>query len=287
MRTGYLTLHASKAHPDKQVALANIAISGELLIKAYLARKDLSLVLSDLSPEDQVAFHSPKKFSVRERSSTAIKLKFREFRSKELSECLSMLYAFRPKVRSTYGSHLNRIGRIRNGGVHSAITPNATHDVDRAAFVVLKLNEELGKSAGVAYTPTKDDAQFLKRFSTERVEAVQRALDAARKRFHSKDFKPEDHDSSDWDSIPGSCPVCDCKGELHGETIHDAELGYKDEYDESLTFNAYAFTCTSCGLKLEDEEALRLAGVEREVDRSEDLDRWHEESFQNEAFDDR
>lgn len=44
-----------------------------------------------------------------------------------------------------------------------------------------------------------------------------------------------------------------------------------------LSFNADSFECTACGLLLEDVEELKLANLETNYDRNQDMDKWMNE----------
>lgn len=267
--------HRRNSQAEMQVAMVNIAIACELLTKAFLARVGPALILADLTPADMVAFQAYSLFPEQQKSNAAVKLKFREFKSREFGDCLTMLYALKPDIKSTYASNLQRILRARNGGAHSAIASHEIHDVDRAAYVVLKIHENIGKDSRSRYETSKEDQKFLSKFDAARSERVRKALEDAQKKFHASNFKAIDTDADGWDEISIPCPICGSAALLAGETEHDGGQSGPEEYDEWLTFNATEFSCKGCGLKLEDEEELRLAGIEAEHDRSEQMEEWH------------
>lgn len=273
---GLASFHRSASQNTQQVALVNIAIGCELLIKAYLARKSVALIFSDLSPEDQVALQCPKELKKGQRSNSAVKLKFREMKTRQFDDCLSMLYVFEPQLRERFGSGLKRISLMRNVGAHQVLSSHAVHEVDRSADVVLQLFEELKAEAKCWRPQNKEDAAFLKRFSAERNAAVKKAIEDARKRFQAEAFllSEFDKDDCDWEEYGIECPVCGSTANLAGTTEY--ERSGRDPEDEMLTFFASSFECDGCGLKLGDEEEMRLAGIDTGIDRNDDLDRWHD-----------
>lgn len=279
LQEGLATFHRARIPPLQQVALVNIAVACELLTKAYLAKKSLSLVFSDLSPEEMVTLQFVKDISAEAQSPVALKLKFREFRFRTFSDCLSMLYTFKPALRSEYGSALFNLGSIRNAGVHSAISSNAVHDIDRSAYVALKLFQEIRSDAGSFFYQKPADVTFLKRFSEAQNTKVRKALDTARRIFRSKAFVVTHSESDGWDEYLIDCPVCDCHALVTGTTENEGDLVGPDEYEETLNFYATSFACNGCKLKLSNEEEMRLAGVDRIIDRSADLDGWHESHY--------
>jgi len=278
---GLGSFHRSRSPAQQQVALVNMAIGCELLMKAYLARKSAPLIFDGLSPEDEVALHCPKDISGGKRSNSALKLKFRELKTKQFDACLNMVFALKPKLKEKYGSGLRRLVLIRNLGAHCAFPAHAAHEVDRSAYIALKLYDELSKDAKCWRLEKKEDKTFLKRFSEETNVRIKKTLEEARKRFQNDSFSAKDFNRvpQDWEEYSTECPVCDCGARLEGTTEHDGQMVAEDEYDENLTFLTSSLECEACGLKLASEEELRLAGVDTVIDRSEDLNHWpHEEA---------
>ena len=284
LKAGLQLFHTRASQAQGQVALVNMSIGCELLVKAFLSRFNIALIISDLSPEDTITFLAPDKIPHSKRSNSTIKLKFRDFKSKEFADCLSMLYALRPEIKEIYGSSLRRIVKARNSGVHSTIASHNIHDVDRAAHVVLKLQECIGKEAESYFVPSKDDNRFLEQFNATRAENVKKVLEAARQNFQLSTFKEIDIVSGGWEEENEACPICGCDGILSGTTEYEVEMSAPDDIDEYLTFYASSFFCDACKLDLQDEEEMRLAGLETVYDRSEDLAKWHFENIPEDGY---
>jgi hypothetical protein len=73
--------------------------------------------------------------------------------------------------------------------------------------------------------------------------------------------------------------VCGSDGILSGETTA------KPDYDEDgpcgiiLSFTGETFECEHCGLVLDDYEEMGIAGIDPEVDRSDESDQWQNKHY--------
>ncbi len=80
--------------------------------------------------------------------------------------------------------------------------------------------------------------------------------------------------SGDWDVYPIECPVCGCGALLIGQTEERGDYDEDGSPSLSLEFVGESFECEECGLKLEDYDELLIAGIEPDVDRSDEVDSW-------------
>jgi len=81
-----------------------------------------------------------------------------------------------------------------------------------------------------------------------------------------------------WYTYVTCCPICNSDGVLVGTTEDCFEYDMDGNPEGGgLAFFADSFECDMCGLKLDDVEELRLAGMETDYDRSDEHDRWLEE----------
>jgi len=261
-----------------QPAVGNLGIAIELMLKALIVKKNPIFIFKGLPCELQALFVCPealpKDFSWRPFD---IDLRLsNKYDTKELNDCISLFGMFHPEYKQELSSHFQLLSRCRNTSVHFIMPSLQRYELERIAYLALRL-ATITESARVL---SKDDTKFLSEFKAERIERVKKKIEEARekaKRITSTGEALVGED--DWGSYLTECPVCKTDGILSGGT----ELGYDraddegDIPDERLDFFADSFTCEECGLKLDDSEELRLAGMELFYDRSEDLDAWHRE----------
>lgn len=274
---GYLKIGLSVFHEYRhlgqygspQVAIGNLAISVELMLKCFIAKKNLSLLFKGLPLEAKLLLICPSElpFSFTPKN---FEIDFRAgvYPTLELDECIATLYIFNPEIRQNLQSHLRYIARTRNASVHSIVPAIHSYETERVAYTALKLYEALsvdGIFGYKIYSISKADTEFLLRFDSERIERVQKAIEDAKKRGkklarNSSFFLSDD----DWYFCTLTCPVCGSDGIAEGQTeISQGEPDQNGDLPEQmLWFFPDSFQCDDCGLKLNDYDELRLAGLE-------------------------
>jgi len=243
-----------------QALLGNLAIAAELMLKAWLASINLSLVFKDMPPELKAITINqdtvPEGYRFRPYE---VELQTARYKTPDLNECINYFAFYFPKEKQYLGSHLKFISDYRNKSVHSFLPEFQKYEVDRSAYVALRIYQIL-EQKGVfqfwTHKLTDQDYLFLERFSSERVLRVRKAIEEA-----SKKAKTVSHDIpldivADKMKIV-SCPICGNDAMVYGEPEQEEEDGEIFEW-----FWAESFECDQCGLKLEDAEELEMAGIE-------------------------
>jgi hypothetical protein len=275
---------------NPQVAIGNLGIAIELLLKALIAKRSLLLLFKDLPLELRCALASPEAMPKTFRSTPyEIELKASAFKSIELDEAIAIFCTFYPDFKKRFSSHLRFLSRHRNICVH-AVHPNCReYEVDRTVFLFLSLIEHMRREnpdlVKILFLGEDDKNKiFLAKFDEERLnrvhEKVEKARTNAKQITERVSIKPEE-----WSWYPIPCPVCGSDGILSGETTA------KPDYDEDgpcgiiLSFTGEIFECEYCGLVLDDYEEMSIAGIDPEVDRSDESDQWQKDHYSDNIYD--
>lgn len=270
-------------YAQPQIALGNLAIAVELMLKTLIAKNNLGLIFKNIPLELRVVFSCPQSipesFNWRRYD---IDLRSFAYKAIELNECISCFYTFFPDLRQTLQPHLKFLSNVRNMSLHSAFPSFQQYELDRVAFLALQIFKILRDNKILElfhYLPSEKDSKFLDDFQAERIERVKKVIENAKEKSRKISHKGSGIilDLSDsWDAYVFTCPICDSDGILGGYTEDDL-VEDEDGAFPSLGFFAEAFSCDECGLSLEDVEELELAGIDTHHDRSDDLDRWFAE----------
>ncbi|MCX6832528.1 MAG: hypothetical protein NT028_10450 [candidate division Zixibacteria bacterium] len=279
IRTGLDLFHLSR-DPEcgsHQVIMGNITIGIELLMKGFLARQNLLLVLENPSPETLAALAGGETISLNfnwrrfEMEFLTGRLKLLDFERTTKSFCL-----FYPEIRGYLERHAKRITVLRNLCVHSVMPFYDKYETEIASFVAITLVRTLKSSRSLVFpfVESSADQEFMKEFQETRLTRVREAFDEAKKRAHRPETVQISQGECDWERFPELCPVCDLPAWLIGVTEFAA---YEDEdgiTQPGLDFVARSFECQHCGLVLPDPVLLRLGGFLDHFDRSQDVDKW-------------
>lgn len=213
-----------------------------------------------------------------------IDLKSSAYKSLELDETIAMFCIFFPEFKKRLGSHLRFLARHRNTCVHAVHPDCREYEVERTAFLFLTLVKHIEAEDAdlVRYYNWEDGEKneaFLARFDEVRLNHVHKKVEAAREKAKTLSEKVS-LESEEWNWYPIVCPVCGSDGIAYGET--QAEPDYDEDgiggFD--LSFIAETFECEQCGLQLEDYDEMQIAGVDTDhIDRSEELDQWHQDNY--------
>ena len=209
---------------NPQVAIGNLAIAIELLLKAFIAKRSLLLLFKSLPLELRCALSSPRAMpkSFR-RMPYEIDLRTSSYKSIELEESISMFGVFCPEVKKRLSAHLRFLSRHRNTSVHAVLPDCQEYEVQRTAFLFLMLVDHISKNdpelvKHVFLSEKKKHEKFLARFDEERLNRVHTKVEKAREKAkgltEKLSIEPED-----WEFYPIECHVCGSDGILTGETI--------------------------------------------------------------------
>lgn len=277
MREFYEVRHV----PDDnfQPAVGNLAIGIELMLKSLIAKKSFVFLYKNLPIELKIMLTQPE--SVIKTSNPrlhGIDLKsFASYKIINVGDCIVIFYIYYPNLKQEYKPYFKLLSSVRDISVHASLPSFQRYDLERIAYAALQLSNFLNEEdvlASRSYDNKKKDKEFLATYAKERVERVERKIEAAKKQ--SKEIKhPIVPPSAEgWESYVIECPICSCSGILEGDTETSGEGFSVDYEDYGLTFLAEGFKCEPCGLELTDTEELKLAGIETVYDRSDELDEW-------------
>lgn len=288
---GYLKFGLELFHNERRSSLAriepaigNLAIAVELMLKTFVVKNNPLLLFRELPLELRILFTCPdaipsKGFNWRRYD---IDLRSFNYKTLELDELISLFYVFFPNDKQALKPYFSLLSKCRNASVHSSLPSFQRYELERTAYLALRVSKVLDESQTFryrGYVLKEDDKQFLSSFEEERTERVRKKVQEAKEK--SKKLAPGDVwcvvDS--WDAYPTSCPICGCEGVLTGYT----EINYEESHDEFphpyLLFLADTFECNECGLILDDVQELELAGMEVCYERPEsDMDKWERDS---------
>ncbi len=255
--------------PHFQAAVANLCISIELLLKSIIAEKSIRDLYKNLPQEFQIYLSNPeiipdassfRKFS--------IDLKSSAYKTLEFDECVSLFYLFFPNEKQKYRPYLSLLSNIRNASIHSFLPRFQLYDLSKVAYISIDLFYFIvgEKELLLKKEIEEDNIKFMKDYDNARVERVRKSIENAKAKAKKLDHTGSMISVNNWNVLVGTCPVCDSDVRLYGYTAptYEGEDGYLDFIADSLE-------CEECGLKLDDFEELKLAGMEIQYDRHESI----------------
>ncbi len=285
-RVGLTLLYTSRMGRNSQVAIGNLAIAIEMLLKAFIAKRSLLLLFKNLPKELSCALASSDSMPASFRSIPyEILLKSSAFNSLELNEAVSTFGVFCPELTKRLQAHLKFLSRHRNTCVHAVLPDCREYEVERTAFLFLKLVDHLCKEEPelvtyISWGDDKKNKEFLNRFDEERLKRVHTKIENASEKAKTlTDRMSLEAEVEDWDLYIIKCPVCGSDGKLEGEIQEEFDQGEEGLGDLFLFFTGDRFKCKQCGLKLEDFDELLIAGIDPEIDRSDDASVWMQSHY--------
>lgn len=279
-----LTRHTSGLGRNPQVAIGNLSIATELLLKALIAKRSLLLLFKGLPLDLRCALAAPDAMPDSFRPTPfEIELRASAFKSLELDEAIATFTVFSPDFKKRFGSHLRFLSRHRNICVHAVHPDFREYEVDRTAFLFLSLVEFLRQEdpdlvKTIFLGEDDKNREFLAKFDEERLNRVHEKIEAAREKAKQVTEKLS-LETQEWDWYPIECPVCGSDGVLSGDTTSEPEYDEEGPCGFILSFTGETFECEQCGLNLDDYEELSIAGIDPEVDRSDESDQWQEDLY--------
>ncbi len=109
-------------HKNNQAAIGNLAVATELLLKAYIAKLSLLLLLKDIPLELKCALIAPDSLpQTFKKAPYRMDLRSSAFKSIELDEAIAVFSVFFPDFKKRFGSHLRFLSRYRNLSVHAGL----------------------------------------------------------------------------------------------------------------------------------------------------------------------
>lgn len=284
LKSGLELFHEERARSYSCIepAIGNLSIAVELMLKTFLVKNNPILAFKEPPLELMTLFTCPNAIPSKDFNWRQYDIVLRPSKNKTigLGELTSIFYLFFPNHKQSLRPYFNFLSGCRNASVHYSLPSFQKYELERTAYLALRVFEILDKSKtfeAAGYSLTKKDNQFLSSYSEERTKRVSEKIEKAR--MKSSKLPPTHSwlglDSSIWEAHVTSCPVCGSDGILGGYTNLEAEQVDESEVYSYLVFVADSFRCDECGLELDDSEELRLAGMDIAYDRPDsDMDRW-------------
>lgn len=265
-----------------QAALGNLAIAVELLLKAIIAGKNLALIFRNLDPETQVVLLCPTQL----RPESAwwgqyLKIVSAETNTIEFDDCLKIFFMFFPDLKQEFEPTFLTLKKSRNASVHFVLPDFDLFDLERAAYVALRINEilhpplveSLSFLQPMGQRRSEDDKTFMSNFEHKRADYVADQINQARAQAKKLQGKPQTAlIPADWNHFIVTCPICSSDGVADGYTeLVTAEYG-PDDSGQFLVFIATQYKCTGCHLTLRDSVEMQLAGLDIHFVRKDEIE---------------
>jgi len=265
-----------------QPVVGNFAIAIELMLKAFVFSKNPTLVFN-LPLELRVAFITPESVEkgINLRPFVLQLRSFDKITAWEMSELISTFYIFRPDLKQEFQPFFDLFSKCRNISVHTSLPSFQRYEVERTAYLALRLFDEISPIFGVHRRGIlRASETILVKLDTERANKVNKKIAAAKEK--AKAIKQEQPSVSvdGWDDYVTKCPVCGSEGVLNGYT----DIGGHSQEDMSLNFLAESFQCDQCKLGLSDIKEMELAGMSTLYNRNDDIDDWLEDHRDHDAY---
>lgn len=297
---GYLSLgvrnfFAEQKQPSYvgyQATIGNLAIAVELMLKAYIARKNLLLLFKNLPTEIRLLLTAPESlpdsFNWR---SFEIELRAASYQTIGLDECISLFYLFFPEQKRSLRPHLKLLANLRNASVHSILPDyQQAYEVNRVAYAALSVSASLKEDllfVGSIDKRFPETIAFLHEFQEELIERVHTAIKSAKeraKKLSAKRQKGRQVSVDYWTQAVIECPVCGNLAILNGTTekITWIRRGEEEINEPGLWFEPESFICSECGLSLDGYDEMKLGGIDldsSDFDRTEDLEDFESGSY--------
>ena len=290
-----LMFYGDYRHP--QTAYGNLAISIELMLKAIIAKKHLALLFVGLDPQATALLLCPEELD----ASASWQKLYTDIRSAEcktidFENSATIFFMFYPDFKQELDPHLKSLIRSRNASVHFVLPSFRNYDLERAAYVALRIEEILSGGRNDAsskrmldflnptgYIFSEKDKLFMEQFQKDKSRRVAASVQKAQEKAKTLGSAITSPIVNDWEHFAIHCPICLNSSIASGYTDVDVrQVGYDNDMMQSLLFFATGFACRSCGLTLKDSDELRLAGIELYFDRSDELDDFLSEGMQEE-----
>jgi hypothetical protein len=267
-----------------QPAIGNLCISIELMLKTLIANRCFNLLFIELPIELQAKLNDIKfNNNLYIQKFEENKFKFFDYKTVNIDDSIKIFNSLYANSKHELSSYLRLFKSVRNIALHGAIPSFKKYDLERTAYLSLKIYELLNIDSIFGtncYKISKEDETFISSFDRLREVRVRNAMQDARKKADRIDFSSHSWIGHDWALLVGECPVCKSAGILVGDTEFSVESDIiSDDGTGHLTFVADSFECDECGLKLLDSEELKLVNLETMYDRDNDLDIWIRENY--------
>jgi len=289
----FLTIGLKEFHQPRrsdwqhyQVALANLCVGIELLVKAYVASHNLALLFVGLPLKSRARLLCPNSMPAGSKwDALELDLKAALYKTIDLGDAVALLYIFRPELKQDLHAHMRMIQKYRSVAVHSLCPSFERYAAERVAYVALRLAKTFADSGDITIAHSfldQNNQRFLTQFDEKRIKRVKKAIEEAMEKARRSPRETRWVSADGWDEYEGKCPICGNGTLIEGYTELEAEQVDEGEWDQYLVFHADRMKCSFCGLTLEDSWELDLAGVDTEYVRDGGVDRWCGDTYGHE-----
>lgn len=283
---GYLRLGLSEFHGVNkdlrlsfQPAIGNLGIFIELTLKAFVAEFCIERLFTNIPLTLSIILSRPELMHANYNQQFDHDLHFSEYNTIEFGPAISIFNIIFPEKREEYKALFNLISDIRNLSVHSIIPNYQKYNLDRIAYLSIKLYyliEEFEFNKEEPFILPHESVEFFNSFNVSKAEEVRKAINKAK--GNSKKVFKHGYDfpfisQEDWTTLIINCPVCNRSAKLIGETEKIIDSSGK----KKLIFTGEKFECPACGLAFNEYEEIKIANIKTSYDRSLMLDDWEEE----------
>jgi len=263
-----------------QVAIGNICIAVELVIKSFAAKIHPLLLFKNL-PEDLRLYllnseKPPESLKINNR--VALFSKLDEFETIDFSKCISLIDTYKPVFYKEFKNYFKDIVIIRNNCIHSSFHEYNKIHYDRFAYLAILLFEVLNEDICSPSIKSLLSLENIIRFKTIYKDAIAQRLHE--KIIQARQKKAEKDNSivticDPFSEYPYECPICESSIIINGSTNAHYQV---DEdgmpVDVELYFEPENFICKKCGLEIDDFEEFLLLDMDTDYDLSDYKEEW-------------
>jgi len=244
-----------------QIALGNITIACELLLKAFIARKMFGCLYPKLRKNYQAILFYPEAVPYSPVFNTLVnELKSFSVDTVGINEAISFFYQLYPDKQEEYKPHLKFISEIRNTAVHASMLDYQMYILHKVVYISTKLFLLADEEGIIKETDIGTSSYYegiIDSYDTKKINKVETAKKEAKRKLQSikvnKKLEPFKYEKNI--SIQEICPICDSKA---------ISYGYIEGQEEYLNVDIFCkthFFCKVCEFTLDDEIELRLASI--------------------------
>jgi len=270
-----------------QIAIGNLSISIELMLKTTIANKCFPFLYQGLPKELQLHLFYPDIF---ENQSHAYVNELKSFSDKfktiELNEAIGLFYNLYPQEKDYFQPYFISLSQFRNNSVHAFIPGHDIYILGRIKYLALSLyrfllEEHIFTSlmpGDIIYRNLPFTEVFERDLNSKVTEKVKKSKERS-KGLRNQGNTPVIPAEERWDKYIISCEICHSDAILNGKTEFTPEREYESDGEYfvlMLDFRASSFHCEICGLKLEDPKELDLVGISKIYSRNDEVDEWME-----------
>lgn len=275
----YLTLGLESFHKIRsvnenfQIALGNLTISIELLLKTIIADKCFPFLFTNLPVELKLKLTYPDIEKINPINKITLKdLESFSYNTLQLDNCISIFYVLYPDKKQEFKPYFRFLSNIRNVVIHGAIPQYQKYELEKIAYFSINLIKFLQTdklSPFRFFKFTKQDNKFYSDYNAIRINRVEKVIKEAKEKLSKTSTSLFLFGPDGWEVFTTSCPICQSDAILSGYSDLLVEQDIEGE-TVFLQFYAVSYKCDECGLELLDSEELRLAGIEITYDRPDD-----------------